>query len=220
VRTHGDTLSASITIANVQQVTLAIARYPALADRRYACTVRPFVLVRHAKPVRDSSLSSEDWNLDPNHLGAVSVLAAVLETMGLVQLVSSTERRAVQTGNELAHLVAVPMDSDARLNEVRRPSTESYGAFSEDAKSYLHGATVVGWEQQATVIERMLSAVETVLDRDVGLVGFVTHGTVMSVFLGHLGLVQPWDFWRTLTTPDGWLIDGSVVHRLCVESSF
>ena len=49
---------------------------------------------------------------------------------------------------------------------------------------------------------------------EIGFVGFVSHGTAISIFLECLGLVRAWDFYTQLTSPDGWLVDGPVLRRL------
>jgi broad specificity phosphatase PhoE len=172
----------------------------------------PFVLVRHATPLRDNSVSPEEWKLDPEYIGAVSKLATLLEGAGLVQVLTSSERKAVQTGTELARLAGLLVRSDARLNEVRRPFVEDDSDFAENVKSYLRGDTLVGWEQQAVVNQRMERVVEDALE--IGFAALVTHGTAMTLFLHHLCLVEPWDFWQALTTPDCWRIDGSDIRRV------
>jgi broad specificity phosphatase PhoE len=174
--------------------------------------MEPFILVRHATPLRDGSLPPAEWHLDPQDLGAIAELASVLRSLGLVELVTSSERKAVQTGEELARLVGLPMVSDSRLNEVHRPFLEDDGDFTDHVKSYLNGGVVAGWERQDIVIERMRSVVEDASSR--GFVGLVTHGTAMSLFLEHLRLVQAWQFWGGLANPDGWLIEGPELRRL------
>jgi hypothetical protein len=53
---------------------------------------------------------------------------------------------------------------------------------------------------------------------EIGFVGFVSHGTAMSIFLERLGLVRAWDFYTLLTSPDGCLVDGPVLRRLGTTS--
>lgn len=172
----------------------------------------PFVLVRHARPLRDSSVSPSDWDLDPSGTGVLAGLAKTLRGLGLQGFRTSAEPKAAQTGRVLADLLEVPTELDARLNEVSRPEVRSDTAFSESARTYLTGGTVAGWETLGSVVRRMQHAVTDA--SEIGCVGFVSHGTAMSLFLEHLGLVRAWDFYLQLTSPDGWLIDGPTLRRL------
>ena len=172
----------------------------------------PFVLVRHAKPLRDPSVPPAEWDLDPTETGAITELAGALQDLGLEWLRTSSEPKAVQTGRVLADLLDVSMEQDARLNEVRRTRVPSEADFIVTAQRYLTGATVDGWESQGSVVRRMRHAVADALD--VGFVGFVSHGTAMSLFLERLGLLRAWDFYTQLTSPDGWQVDGPALRRL------
>ena len=88
----------------------------------------------------------------------------------------------------------------------------SDAAFRETAKTYLTGGTVAGWESQGSVLQRMQHAVADA--SEIGFVGFVSHGTAMSLFLERLGHVHAWDFYMQLTSPGGWLVDGPTLRRL------
>jgi broad specificity phosphatase PhoE len=172
----------------------------------------PFVLVRHARPLRGSSVPPAEWDLDPIGTGAIAELAGALRDLGLAGLRTSLEAKAVQTGRVLADLLDVPMEQDPRLNEVRRPEVSSDVDFIKTAKTYLAGATVAGWESQGSVDQRMHRAVADAVE--IGFIALVSHGTAMSIFLERLGLVRAWNFYTHLKTPDGWLVDGSILRRL------
>lgn len=172
----------------------------------------PFVLVRHAKPLRDASVPPAEWDLDPTDVARIAGLADALRDLGLQGFRTSSEPKAVQTGRVLVDLLEVPTGQDTRLNEVLRPEVGNDVVFMETVKSYLTSGTVAGWEPQGAVLQRMQHAVAGALE--IGFVGFVSHGTAMSLFLERLGLVQAWDFYLGLTSPDGWLIDRHTVRRL------
>ena len=93
--------------------------------RRYPGRMGPFVLVRHARPLRDSSVPPAEWDLDPTGIGDIAELADALRDLGLERLLTSSEAKGVQTGRVLADLLEVPTEHDARLNEVRRPEVSS-----------------------------------------------------------------------------------------------
>jgi broad specificity phosphatase PhoE len=106
----------------------------------------PFVLVRHAKPHRDSSVPPAEWDLDPTGIGAIAELAQALRDLGLERTLTRSEPKAVQTGRVLADLFSVLTEQDARLNEVRRPEVSSDADFIRTAKTNLTGGTVASWE--------------------------------------------------------------------------
>ncbi len=172
----------------------------------------PFVLVRHAQPLRDASVPPAEWGLDPTGGGSVADLADALRGLGLDGFRTSSQPKAVQTGRVLADLLGIRSEQDARLNEVRRPEVTSDADFVATAKSYLTGGTVAGWEAQDSVVQRMRQAVVDALE--IGFVGFVSHGTAMSLFVEHLGLAHAWDFSMHLTSPDAWLVEGHALRRL------
>ena len=171
-----------------------------------------FVLVRHAKPLRDPSLPPAAWSLDPGAAEAIAELVDVVKCLGLQRIRSSSEPKAVQTGCALAELLELPAESDPRLNEVHRPWVGDDGTFMETVQSYLAGDAVTGWEPQETVVARMQDAARDAFET--GFVGLVSHGTALALFVAHLGLVRAADFWVQLTSPDAWLVDGSTIRRL------
>ena len=182
---------------------------------RYTVPVGPFILVRHAQPLRETSLPPAQWDLDPNDIGAISEVADALRGLDLKRFRTSSEPKAVQTGRPLAELLDVPTEQDIRLNEVLRPRIVDDGAFRKGVKSYLNGGHLTGWEAQEDVVRRMSAAVADA--HDIGLVGLVSHGIAISLLVEHLGLVRAWGFWMQLASPDAWLVDGCTIRRLGAE---
>lgn len=145
-------------------------------------------------------------------MAALSPLADELRRLGLERLLTSLEPKAVQTGAVLADLLGVRAELDARLHEVRRPTVDDDAAFTRTVETYLSGGAVPGWEAPETVVQRMQHAVEDAVA--LGFVGLVSHATALSLYVQHLGLASACDFWTRLTTPDGWLVDGTTIRRL------
>lgn len=105
----------------------------------------------------------------------------------------------MQTGQRLADLLRVPVKSDARLNEVRRPRVRDDSEFTKMIQSYLSGDIVTGWEPHETVVQRMQDAI-----------GHVTWTSASS---------GAREFWMAFSTPDGWLVDPPTVRRLVADRS-
>jgi broad specificity phosphatase PhoE len=172
----------------------------------------PIVLVRHARPLQDPSRRPAEWGLHPSGTAALSPLADELRALGPERLLTSPEPKAVQTGAVLADLLGVPTEPDPRLHEVRRPPVRDDAAFTRAVETYLGGGGVVGWEAPETVVQRMQQAVDDALA--LGLVGFVSHATALSLYVQHLGLAVAWEFWNRLKAPDGWLVEGTTIRRI------
>jgi 2,3-bisphosphoglycerate-dependent phosphoglycerate mutase len=170
------------------------------------------LLVRHARPLRTASLPPAQWNIDPNGVGAIADLAGAVRCLGLQRIRTSSEPKAVQTGSVLAQALRVPAESDLRLNEVHRPWVGDDGAFTEMVQSYLGGGAVTGWESQEAVVARMRDAAGDAIQA--GSVVLVSHATALALFVAHLGLARAADFWVQLTSPDAWLVDGSMIRRV------
>jgi broad specificity phosphatase PhoE len=175
-----------------------------------------FVLLRHAKPLRDPAEPPTRWSLDPDHLEDISPLADALRGLGLVHVLTSVEPKARGTGGCLASLLNIPVDSDARLGEVNRPHLPDSRDFTERVRSYLRGDAVAGWEPQAVVTQRMRDATEDA--GGLGFVALVSHGTAISLFLESLGLVNAWTFWTRMSSPDGWLVEAHAIRRVWAGS--
>jgi broad specificity phosphatase PhoE len=207
-----------VTYNRSRQSRVVAGRDPELISaqaHRYPGRMGPFVLVRHARPLRDPSVPPAEWDLEPTGVRAVVELAEALRSLDLQGFTTSAEPKAMQTGRVLADLLEVRAEHDARLNEVRRPPVASDADFTEAVKSYLTGGIVSGWEPQESTVQRMRLAIGDALE--IGSVGLVSHGTAMSLFLEHLGLVHAWDFFRQLTSPDAWMVDGNIIRRLGAE---
>ncbi len=125
---------------------------------------------------------------------------------GLDHVVSSGERKAIETA---AELVTSPPSVDDRLREVSKPWYPDAAGHEADAIRYLDGAELPGWEPRSEAIERFGAAIAERPDR---VSAFATHGTVMSLWLAsRVDGFDPVSFWRGLHFPDAYLLRSSDV---------
>jgi broad specificity phosphatase PhoE len=167
--------------------------------------------VRHAMPLLAPDLPSSQWDLGPAGRAAAKELAGSLSVgQALAIVVSSTEPKAVSTAVPIAERFAVELRADARLVEVRRPWIGSAVDYRALAHRYLAGGAPEGWEDRASVAERMAHAV---LDaREVaggGAVAVVGHGLSLCVHLESQlpAGFDPGSLWARLAFPDAWTVD-------------
>jgi broad specificity phosphatase PhoE len=147
--------------------------------------------VRHATVELRLDRPASTWELDDG--GRVAAEALARQLAPVPRVLSSPEPKAVATAAPLAAASAVEVEVDARLAEVARASNlRDYGEHRVAVRAYLAGAAVDGWERREDALERFRAAVAGVDDAAV-----VTHGTVLSLFLGY-GL----DEWERIGLPD------------------
>jgi 2,3-bisphosphoglycerate-dependent phosphoglycerate mutase len=173
------------------------------------------VLVRHAMPAYDESVSPRLWPLAPD--GVAAARGLVLPPGAY--LVSSDEVKAWQTlayasrakVGDPAALDRGPITVDTRFGEVLREGEPWDGPFRELRRSYVDGAEHVGWEPRSAVAARFDEAVTDHLARADGRALVVaTHGMAMTIWLAaRVDLTDPGAFWAALRFPDVVRIAGS-----------
>ena len=120
---------------------------------------------------------------------------------GAVTVVCSTERKAIETAEALG---VGNVHHDQRLREVDRPWYDRERSFEVAVRHYLTGVPMPGWEPLDDAVARFGFAIS---DR-VGTCIVVSHGTVMSAWLGQqMPDLDAVNFWDQLRMPDAWLID-------------
>ena len=104
----------------------------------WACnTFGVVIFVRHGRAIVQSDVPAGEWPLDPEHVGTIAALRAVLPELPVV---CSDLRRAVET----ARFFGEPL-IDPRLAEVARPWSQD---LEEPVRRYFRGEAVAGWESQ------------------------------------------------------------------------
>jgi len=163
--------------------------------------------VRHAEAEVDPSLPASEWALSAAGLVAGARCGQLLVSHGWsgARVVSSDERKALQTANRISSCIGSDVLHDARLAEVggRRWLTSGYGQAAAD---FLSGLEVAGWEQRAAVSIRMHEAVGD--GSSDGRCILVSHGLSLSVLVSQLFPdVDAVAYWHGLQFPDAWSID-------------
>jgi broad specificity phosphatase PhoE len=157
------------------------------------------VLVRHGRTVVDPNIPAPQWRLDP---AAIEPCRSLGELLPAGPVVSSPEPKAIET----ARAIGRPVSVDERLREIERPWVGG-DDFEASVARYLAGERVDGWEPQAAALARFAESAHDII---------VSHGTVMSLYVGAATGADAFEFWRSLTMPDAWELsaDGRLVRLL------
>ncbi|OAI38919.1 hypothetical protein AYO38_01890 [bacterium SCGC AG-212-C10] len=165
------------------------------------------ILVRHAMPVTSAEQSSKEWPLSDAARHDCVALARRLPTGLAPMVLTSSERKAVETAEGIALHRSLEVRVDARLGEVERPDAwvEDYRA---EAVAYLRDGAQEGWESPTDVVARFSAAVDEALAHagHQPLV-VVNHGLALSLYAASKATVDLLPFWRALTFPDAWQLD-------------
>lgn len=142
----------------------------------------------HAEVVVDPAAPIESWGLsvDGRARAAASVDAAWHP--GVRRIVSSAERKAIETAEVLASAVGIVPETDAALGEIDRSATGylPLDEFEGVVNDFFAGPerSVRGWERAVDARARIVDAVRRVsADGDVTI---VSHGAVGALLLADL----------------------------------
>jgi broad specificity phosphatase PhoE len=158
------------------------------------------ILVRHGPTQPDPTVSAFRWPLVSGE--ACVALGASLPHLPVT---CSDERKAIETARAIGRRYSV----DPRLREVVRPWVDDPLAFEDACRRYLSGISVPEWEPQHAALARFTDAARGIV---------ISHGTILSLYVGANTSVDPFTFWKSLQMPDAYEICGSGLTRLNVDS--
>ena len=168
---------------------------------------RNLVFIRHSQSKPEAGVPAHQWRLTAEGRRRCTPLATALIPYNLDLVITSTELKAVQTGEIVADKLGIPCRAEEDLHEHERqtaPYFESQAAFQEAVAALFSRPTelVFGEETAQQALERFTGAVETVLatyHRE--NMAIVTHGTVLSLYVSQLTGCESTPLWRGLGMP-------------------
>ncbi len=175
-------------------------------------------LVRHAAVTIRPDRPSRDWHLSPQGRAAALTLAREAYWADVSVIYTSTEPKAIATGQRVAAANGLPLRIRRDLREVERLWSE--GDYAELARRYLRGETLPGWEPPGLVRTRMRASVDGIVGRNPGDAAAVSHGLAIALYVSELLALDSdaaVDLWARLRFPDVALIDP---ERRLVEREF
>ena len=168
--------------------------------------MRKLILVRHSLPVITGDQTASLWQLSDEGRRRSERLAELLAVHRPSAIVTSTEPKAIETGQLIGERLGIPTEAAPNLHEHERPGTDldTLERFQAKVARLLEhpGELVFGAETGDQAWERFAVAVDDVLKRHpAGNLAIVSHGTIMTLFLAHVTGIDPVPFWKGLGLP-------------------
>ena len=164
------------------------------------------VLVRHSVPEIDPGRPAREWSLSPEGSRRARQLAPDLAPYDLEVLVSSEERKAVQTAAIIGEELGLAAEVVPGLHEHDRSGVvglDREAFLSAIERTFAHpGERVFGAESADEARERFTGTLGHLLARYPGRnLCVVAHGTVLSLYVAEREGSDPYALWQRLGLP-------------------
>jgi broad specificity phosphatase PhoE len=171
------------------------------------------ILIKHAAPLKDTTKTSSLWRLSDAGRERAAVLAERLRERRLDRVITSTEPKAQETGQVIADVSNIPIESADGLHEHDRsnvpvlPTREFISTvalfFKQPEK------LVLGKETARQAGDRFEAALRSVLTSHPDeRLAIVTHGTVLALFVARRDRdVDAFQLWRRMGLPSYLVVD-------------
>jgi broad specificity phosphatase PhoE len=165
------------------------------------------ILVRHSLPKFVTGVPAGQWHLSAEGRLRCQRLADRLAAYDLALIVTSEEPKAVETGQIVADILGLPLETASDLHEHERGVVMDMGSQGEFrarvARLFqLPDELVMGYETANQAHARFAAAVDLVVKRRAAKsLAIVSHGTVMTLFVARANGLDPVPFWRGLGLP-------------------
>ncbi len=169
--------------------------------------MRKLILVRHSLPEFTEGVPAHQWSLSAEGRQRCVPLAEGLGAYEPVAVVTSTEPKAVETGQVIADHLSLLLESADGLREHHRSQPVVLDAETpfeaRVAELFARpGELVLGDETGHQAHARFSAAVESAMARHPeGDVLVVAHGTVIALYVSRAAGIDPFPFWTRLGMP-------------------
>ncbi len=149
-------------------------------------------IITHPDVVIDPDVPIPRWPLSERGVERMRVLLAQPWISDITAIYCSTEQKAIDGADILAKHLSLPVHRVAELGENDRSATGflPHDAFQATVDQFFaHPNTSIrGWETAAAAEQRMVRAVNDVIDRELssGAIAIVSHGGVGTLLRCHL----------------------------------
>jgi broad specificity phosphatase PhoE len=168
---------------------------------------RTLVLVRHSLPEFVTGVPASQWRLSDEGRRRCKKLAERLAAYDLAAVVTSEEPKAAETGQIVARILGLPVETAPGLHEHERAIVRDLGsqeAFQAQVTRFFEhpGELVLGYETADEAHGRFAAAVARILEQyPEGNLAIVSHGTVLTLFAARANGLDPIPFWKSLGLP-------------------
>ena len=155
------------------------------------------VLARHAEPLVEAGVPPAGWSLTDEGRDAARRMGERLASLGLRVVVSSTERKAMETATAMADALDVTFHTGHDLHEHERPWFDDRTELERFLEAFFADP-----KKHGPVERRFTAAVDAVVRAHRGdRIAIVSHGTVMSLHLAARYGMDGWTTWQALEMP-------------------
>jgi broad specificity phosphatase PhoE len=165
------------------------------------------ILVKHSAVRVEPGIPPEQWRLSDQGRRRCDALADRLAALAPTAVITSTEPKALETGQIVAERLSIPVQTAPDLHEhvrTRVPHMPS-AQFISMVELMLRrpDELVLGDETAQQASDRIAGAVDGVLAARAGqTVAIVTHGTVLALLVARHNPQRPaFQLWRELQLP-------------------
>ena len=167
------------------------------------------ILVRHSISQPQPGISAHQWSLTPEGQARCAALAVRLRPYQIARIATSDEPKAVATAQLLAAHLEIPtaLIVEPDFRETRRETAPYFGSEGE-FHAAIHAAmnqpteVLFGEESFSDARRRMMIALGRLMNAHRSeTLAVVTHGTIMSLLLGHVSERDSFEIWRGIGMP-------------------
>jgi broad specificity phosphatase PhoE len=168
---------------------------------------RTLVLVRHSLPEFVTGVPASQWQLSDEGRRRCQPLAQHLAAHEPTAVISSTELKAIETGQICSDLLGLPFEKAPGLHEHQRGvvhDLESREDFEAQVGRFFEqpDRLVFGSETADQAHDRFSTAIAGVMAlHPTGGLAIVSHGTVMTLLIARAANLDPFPFWNSLGLP-------------------
>lgn len=181
---------------------------------------RKLHIIRHADVIIDAKAQADAWSLSPDAEGDVVGLLDCFDPSPLRRVITSREKKAMQTGQILADALDLPIEARQGLEEHHRSQNDFLDAatFRTVVADFFArpNERVFGEESANASLKRFDATVRIVMDETDNDELIISHGRVISLFLAFRQKGDPMQIWSSLKLPDHVAIEWPGLSRACV----
>jgi 2,3-bisphosphoglycerate-dependent phosphoglycerate mutase len=189
--------------------------------------MKKLLLIRHSHPQVEPDRPPGAWNLSDEGVRGAERLAAQLTSRNIHRIFTSTEQKAIQTGEICAAQLGITCSTRRGLEEQLRTGV---GYLERDV--FLRGIRdlflrprdqVMGIEtghEAAERLDRTILQLKCELPDERETLACVSHGTIMSLYAAQSANIDGLDLWQRLGMPATISIDLTSNEILEVTESY
>ena len=159
------------------------------------------LLVRHSVPAPDPSVPSEEWRLSEEGCSLCEPLSIQVAAYEPRRLLASPEPKALETAELIAPVLGLEVEIEDDLRETARRTVgwlEQNVLHERMQQLFAKPDEIVfGEESASAALARFSRVVEGVEEQ----AAFVTHGTVMSLYVARSDPDGGFEYWKSLGLP-------------------